>query len=224
MAVSSDLYEAWILFRSAVLTVCDTDAWPGNRKQATTEAEWYLGRIRAIVEGIKPETLPRLHPVYVHQLQAFIQSWEGEPARIRKGSWDGREQLHRNFLDLQADEVQNAIRHIQEAEQINVAGDRALTPHIEPEPFLGIILGDRKASRLLDGVTLGPVDFGTKSRPWELLTMLVEGGAAGVSCGDVQDKFNGKQYVHKSTLLALVRQLRLNVHTDGGTWKLVHLP
>lgn len=101
---------------------------------------------------------------------------------------------------------------------------RHRSPDPEPERFLGIVLADREALRTTHDQTLGPVEFGTKARPWKLLTMLVDAGQTGLACGEIENEFSGKQYVHKATLLGMIRPLRLNIHTDGGIWKLVHLP
>jgi hypothetical protein len=94
----------------------------------------------------------------------------------------------------------------------------------DPQHFLGIILGDRKASRLLDGDTLESEEFGNKGQAWKLLTMLVEAGAAGVSCRGISDAF-AKPYDRKKEVQELVNKpLRLDIRTIGKNWTLVHIP
>jgi len=116
MPVNSDLYQSWILFRAAVLKFCETEQ-AYSKNLAIDETEWHLGRIRAIVASITPETLPRLDPVHLDTLRGFLADWEAEPARMRQGTWDERKRMLRNYLEVQARVIEDAIQQVEAARQ-----------------------------------------------------------------------------------------------------------
>jgi hypothetical protein len=94
----------------------------------------------------------------------------------------------------------------------------------DPAPYLGIELGDRKASRTVGGAFLGPAEFGKSDFPWELFRRLCEAGADGMHVQDIVDELNCPNtiYKHKDSMLRIIGCLRLTVDLRSklGIWRL----
>jgi hypothetical protein len=109
-----------------------------------------------------------------------------------------------------------------EPEAIRKLGLR-ITAYAKPlirEPYLGITLCDREASREWNGKTYGPVTFGRSEKLWQLFTMLVMARETGIHRRELEDQLGQVDHA-KTRLLLLIQPLKLGIGT--GMWKLRHV-
>jgi len=88
--------------------------------------------------------------------------------------------------------------------------------------YLDITLGDREATRIVDGEALA-VEFGKKEKAWELFRALVEVGNKGIHRRELDGAIGGSLDKHKKTLLDLLEELKLDVDLERGMWTLIPL-
>ncbi len=99
----------------------------------------------------------------------------------------------------------------------------------EPQYF-DITLGDREASRIVNGKFL-TTKFGRKEMPWEMFCELYRSGPDGLSKHEIRKRLwpNGaisdnKLDQHKSTVNDLLMTIRVEIKPDyRGVWRLAEL-
>ena len=97
--------------------------------------------------------------------------------------------------------------------------------------YLDITLGDREASRIVNGETL-TTKFGGKGKPWELFRELYHAGHGGLSKHDIAKRLwppNGiisdnNLDQHKGTANDLLETIGVEIKPDNrGVWRLAAL-
>lgn len=94
--------------------------------------------------------------------------------------------------------------------------------------YLGIVLGTRKATRVVNDVEQ-TADFGRKLKAWDMFKLLVEAGADGMQKNELinslglQEKSEDALRGHKTTVNDIVLgTLRVEIDADGkGVWKII---
>lgn len=123
------------------------------------------------------------------------------------------------FLDAQDQKPQEGTVVLLSASAL--AAGREPT-NSKPDQYLGIVLGDREATRIVNGKEI-TIPFGDKAKPWELLKLLVDAGEQGIHRREVEDSLQVAPDKHKRTLLDLIEELKLDIDLDNGIWTLAEL-
>jgi hypothetical protein len=98
-----------------------------------------------------------------------------------------------------------------------------------PPAYLGIVLGDRTASRAVDGEER-TAEFGRKLKPWDMFRRLLECGPDGMLKAelqkvlDMESRDEAALRGHKGTVNTIVECLRVEIDADGrGVWRIKEL-
>ena len=128
-----------------------------------------------------------------------------------------RESLQRLLRVSEVRQIRAWINH--EWTAARILGTQSGADNGATETYLDITLGDREASRFVDGQEY-EIGFDRKIKPWELFKFLIEAGEGGIHRRDLEDLVGGSIDTHKATLLRLVEELRLDIDLSNGIWTL----
>ena len=140
------------------------------------------------------------------------------------------------FVDYDCDGLRRAVeaesRAAMDRCRQSIVGDATAGLNTdEDEPgYLDITLGDREASRIVNGETL-TTNFGRKGKPWELFRALFHAGDVGLSRTALEKRLWPNQAVsynsldqHKSRANELLDHIRIEISPDNrGVWRLAEL-
>lgn len=110
------------------------------------------------------------------------------------------------------------------------ARKNAKTKQGQENHFLSTELGDREASRIVDGETL-TAEFRRNIKPWDMFCVLYHAGQNGLARADILKKLYAGQAItdntldqHKSTANKILKTLRVEIKPDNrGVWRLADL-
>ena len=113
----------------------------------------------------------------------------------------------------------------------SIVSDATATLKPDESRYLEITLGDREASRIVNGKTL-TTKFGGKGKPWELFRELYHAGHDGLPKHDIAKRLwppNGaisdnNLDQHKSRANDLLVQIHIEISPDNrGVWRLAEM-
>ena len=178
---------------------------PRNWRSDTTRlVNWITARLRP------------LDPKPIQTLYEAIRHWRTDRNASRVPPNSVLESLLDDaFVVLSAVEADIDTRRIAEEERLG---------------HLYIVLGDRKATRVVNGVKQ-TAEFGSRLKPWKMFKLLVEAGRDGMHKDDLrkhldmETKDEAGLRQHKGTVNTIVMEtLRVEVIADGkGVWRIISL-